>query len=247
MAQLCSAADVRIGVAEAFGATDKEQITRGVLAELRKMPGRTGKRVITGAEWARELGQKNSDIAAEVESKLQAVREMQVTMTHASLNDGDRTIDLDVATDTPVRRRDYNFFDSEDSVYDEILDMSPGAVRLERLNKGAPLLDSHNYSGGTLAMIGAIVPGSARIRAGRLTARAKFSRSENGERVFQDAKDGILRSVSVGYMIHKMEIDDDAEPPIHRIIDWEPHEVSVVAIPADRNAGFRESQVALAS
>jgi hypothetical protein len=80
-------------------------------------------------------------------------------------------------------------------------------------------------------MIGAIVPGSAKVRAGKLTARAKFSRSENGERAFQDARDGILRSVSVGF----------------RIIDWEPHEVSAVAIPADRNAGFRDAQIALAS
>jgi hypothetical protein len=202
-----------------------------------------GKRVVTGAEWRRELGQKGPDVA----SILHATREMQVTMAHASLEDDDRTIDLDAATDTPIRRREYDFWGDTESVYDEILDMSPGAVRLERLNKGAPLLDSHNYYGGTQAMIGAVVPGSAKVRAGKLTARAKFSRSQAGERAFQDARDGILRSVSVGYLVHKLEIDDTVKPPIHRIIDWEPHEVSAVAIPADQNAGFRDAQIALAS
>jgi HK97 family phage major capsid protein len=172
-----------------------------------------------------------------------AVREMK--MSPDSINEDQRTIDLDAATDEPIRRKEYFFGDGE-RVYDEALDMSPGAVRLERMNKGAALLDSHDYYGGTRAMIGAIVPGSARVRAGKLTARAKFSRSEAGERAFQDAKDGILRAVSVGYMIHKREIDDTVSPPMHRITDWEPHEVSAVAIPADRNAGFRSAQVARA-
>jgi prohead serine protease len=167
--------------------------------------------------------------------------------SHASLDDGQRTIDLTAATDTPIRRHEYDFFGDAEKVYDEALDMSPGAVRLERLNKGAPLLDSHNYYDGTRAMIGAVVPGSARVSAGKLIARAKFSRSEAGERAFQDAKDGILRSVSIGYLIHKLEIDDTVDPPMHRITDWEPHEISAVAIPADRNAGFRSAQIARAA
>jgi hypothetical protein len=202
-----------------------------------------GKRVMTGAEWRQSLGQKGPDVA----SIIHATRSMQVSMAHASLDDGERTIDLTAATDTPVRRREYDFWDDTERVYDEALDMSPGAVRLERMNNGAALLDSHNYYGGTQAMIGAIVPGSAKVRAGKLTARAKFSRSENGERAFQDARDGILRAVSIGYLIHTLEIDDTVSPPMHRITDWEPHEVSAVAIPADRNAGFRDAQIALAS
>jgi hypothetical protein len=199
-----------------------------------------GRRVLTGAQWRQSLGQKGPDVA----SIIHATRSMQVSMAHASLDDGERTIDLTAATDTPIRRREYDFFGDDEMVYDEVLDMAPGSVRLERLNKGAALLDSHNYYGGTQAMLGAIVPGSAKVRDGKLTASAKFSRSENGDRAFQDAKDGILRSVSVGYLIHQLCIDDDAEPPIHRITDWEPHEVSAVAIPADKNAGFRSADVA---
>jgi hypothetical protein len=257
MAEVVSPADVReyertvVAIDRAVArAVDKHfnEMPRGPGLKLRppnsgSAAGKTaGRRVMTGAEWRASLGQKPK--VAEI---LHAVRDMQIAMSHASLNDGQRTIDLTAATDTPIRRREYDFFGDGEMVYDEILDMSPGAVRLERMNNGAALLDSHNYYGGTQAMIGAIVPGSAKVRAGKLTASAKFSRSENGERAFQDAKDGILRSVSVGYLIHKLEIDDTVDPPVHRIIDWEPHEVSAVAIPADKNAGFRDAQIALAS
>ena len=173
-----------------------------------------------------------------------ATRYMQ--MAPESVNNAERTVELDAATDTPVRRREYDFFGDNERVYDEALDMSPGAVRLERLNRGAALLDSHNHRGGTRAMLGAIVPGSAKVRDGKLVASAKFSRSEDGERAFQDAKDGILRAVSVGYVIHKREVDDTVDPPMHRITDWEPLEISAVAIPADRNAGFRSAEIARA-
>jgi hypothetical protein len=237
MAEVVTGADVQTY------ARTMETIDRAIEKRINEMPSRGGRREITGAQWRAELGQKGPDVAA----ILHATRDMKITMSHASLDDGQRTIDLTAATDTPIRRREYDFWADTETVYDEALDMSPGAVRLERLNKGAPLLDSHNYYGGTQAMIGAIVPGSAKVSAGKLTARAKFSRSENGERAFQDAKDGILRSVSVGYLIHKLEIDDTVDPPMHRITDWEPHEVSAVAIPADKNAGFRDAQIALVS
>jgi hypothetical protein len=106
-------------------------------------PGRrpvraAGKRVLTGRAWRAELGQQGPDVA----SILLAAREMQVTMAPSSIDDSDRTVSLVAATDTPIRRREYDFFGDNEMVYDEVLDMSPGAVRLERLNKGAALLDS---------------------------------------------------------------------------------------------------------
>lgn len=51
-------------------------------------------------------------------------------------------------------------------------------------------------------------------------------------------KDGIRRNVSVGYMIHKatlVETREDQE--IYRVTDWEPHEVSLVSVPADASVG----------
>jgi hypothetical protein len=212
-----------------------------VPAAKREMPApaRTGRRVISQNQWRAERG-----LPPQAVGTLRVTRDMQMQMGHASLNDGQRTVELVAATDAPVRRREYDFWNGTETIYDETLDMSPGSVRLARMNMGAPLLDSHNYYAGTRAMIGAIVPGSARVSGGKLIASAKFSRSAEGERAFQDAKDGILRGVSAGYMIHEREIDDSVNPPMHRITDWEPHEVSVVAIPADKGAGFRSARAA---
>jgi hypothetical protein len=225
-----------------YASIDKEAIVREVTRALRNLPPSRGKRTISGARWMAELGQQDRN-----EQALRAVREMPVVTLPASVDDGERTIALTAATAAPVRRREYDFFGSKTYEYDEVLDMSPGSIRLGRLNSGAPLLDSHAYSAGTQAILGVVVPNTARISAGKLVASVKFSRSENGERAFQDAKDGILRSVSVGYMIHAIEIDDGVTPPRHRVIDWEPHEISAVAIPADENAKFREPQNALAA
>jgi hypothetical protein len=97
-----------------------------------------------------------------------------------------------------VRRRDW------DGDFDEVLGMKPGNVRLARLNQGAAVLDSHNWHQGVGAMLGGIVPGSARLENGALTARIKFSRgSDLAQRITKDLADGIQIPLSVGYKVHR--------------------------------------------
>ncbi|RFB80409.1 phage major capsid protein [Methylovirgula sp. 4M-Z18] len=151
----------------------------------------------------------------------------------SSVNEAERTTDLVISTGAPVARSDW------DDDYIETLSMDPQNIRVDRLNRGAPLLDAHDRYSGTRAVLGAIVPGSARVEGGQLVGTAKFSRSVDGDRAFQDVKDGVLRHVSVGYLTHKFEVDNSTTPPTHRATDWEPHEVSIVPIPADPQAGFR--------
>ena len=163
------------------------------------------------------------------------MRRLDARMEHSTLDPDERTVDMTVSSGAPVRRYDW----SKSREYDEVLNISPDAIRMDRLNAGAPMLDSHNYWGGLGAMIGAVVPGTARIEAGQLRARAKFSTTPEGDRAFQMANEGTLRSVSVGYMTHKHEEDETTSPPTYRATDWEPYEVSAVAMPADPKAGFR--------
>ncbi len=163
----------------------------------------------------------------------------RVAMEHATLDPKERTIDMTVSTGAPVRRYDWQ----KGREYDEVLAIDPKAIRLERLNAGAPMIDSHNYWSGTQAMIGSIVPGTARIEGGELRAKGKFSTTPEGERCFQMARDGTLRHVSVGYMTHDEEQDESTTPPTYRATDWEPYEVSAVAMPADAGAGFRSASV----
>jgi hypothetical protein len=103
------------------------------------------------------------------------------------------------------------------------------------------VLDSHAWDKGISAMLGGIVPGSARVANGELTARIKFSRgSDLAQRVVRDIEDGIQYPLSVGYKIHRMVDDHSTTPITRRAVDWEPLEVSLVPISAEEvGTGFR--------
>jgi hypothetical protein len=133
-------------------------------------------------------------------------------------------------------RRDY------DGEFLEVLDMNPKSVRLARLNQGGPVLNAHDWQAGIGAMLGGIVPGSARVADGELTARIKFSRgSELAQRVVRDIEDGIRYPLSIGYKIHRSATDRSTNPETRTATDWEPLEVSLVPIAAESTGtGFRQ-------
>ena len=118
-----------------------------------------------------------------------------------SINEEDRTIDLVWTTGAKVRRYDY----WRDEPFDEELVVSANAVDLTRLNSGAPLLDMH--SGWSLRAILGVVE-KAWIAAGEGLARVRFSKAEDdpeADKIFRKIKDKIIRNVSVGYSINKVE------------------------------------------
>lgn len=117
----------------------------------------------------------------------------------------------------------------------EILDHSPNSVRLGRLTAGGPLLMDHNDRD-HVGVIESVQMGADRV--GRAIVR--FGKSARAEEVFRDVVDGIRRSISVGYVIHKavlQEVDKDAGLDVYRVTDWEPYEVSLVSVPADTTVG----------
>jgi hypothetical protein len=146
-----------------------------------------------------------------------------------------REIDAVLSTGAKVRREGW------DGPFDEILAMGRENVRLARLNQGAAVLDSHNWHQGVGSMLGGIVPGSARLADGSLTARIKFSRgSELAQRVARDLEDGIQIPLSVGYKVHETREDRRTKPMTRTVTDWEPLEVSLVPISAEEvGTGFR--------
>jgi hypothetical protein len=153
-----------------------------------------------------------------------------------SINDEDRTVDLIWTTGAPVQRMD--FWTGER--YIEVLSLDPAHVRLDRLNEGAPLLDSHSaYS--VADQLGAVVPGSVVLHKKAATARVKFSKRDAVEPIWQDVKDGLIRSVSVGYRVHRFEetAGKDNKIPVRTAVDWEGYELSMVPIPADAGAKTR--------
>jgi hypothetical protein len=153
-----------------------------------------------------------------------------------SIDDASRTVELIWTTGAAVQRMDYWTGEK----YVEVLSLDPAHVRLDRLNEGAPLLDSHSaYS--VADQLGAVVPGSATLFKKAATVKVRFSKRDAVEPIWQDVKDGLIRSVSVGYRVHRFEetTGKDNKVPVRTAIDWEPFEVSMVPIPADPGAKTR--------
>ena len=162
---------------------------------------------------------------------------MRAAVRAGSVNAEKRTVDLVWTTGARVRRESW-----ADGTFDEELSLDPKHVRLDRLNNGAPLLADHNSR--TAAGILGVVE-SARIESGQGIATVRFASegiSPEADKVFALVRDGVVANISVGYRIHKMEKVGDSKIPVYRAVDWQPFELSVVAIGADDGAGFRGSE-----
>ena len=71
----------------------------------------------------------------------------------------------------------------------------------------------------------------------------RFSERAEVEPLWQDVRAGIIRHVSAGYRVRTYRIEEDADPPVWRAIDWQPVELSLVAVPADPGAGMRSDTI----
>ncbi len=153
-----------------------------------------------------------------------------------TINPDTRTADLVFSTGALIDR-----IDAYGTRYRERLSLVPSAVRLDRLNAGAPLLDSHRAL--TVdSILGVVVPGSARVTGAEAVAAVRFSRREAVEPIWQDVRDRIVRSVSVGYRVHKA-VEDMGKDGIalRTAVDWEPFELSMVPMAADVGAHVRQA------
>jgi hypothetical protein len=151
-----------------------------------------------------------------------------------SVDEAARTVEIIWTTGATVRRARF-----WDEAVDEELSLDPGMIRLDRLNAGAPFLNAHD-AGSLASVLGVVVDGSARIASGQGTATIRFSERADVEPIFRDIAGGIIRNVSVGYRVHRYEITKrDGGPELWRAVDWEPLEISAVAIGADPGARVR--------
>lgn len=126
-----------------------------------------------------------------------------------------------------------------DEDYYEELEVTEQAMRMDRLRNGAPFLNSHDTWRGVGSVIGVIE--SASVENGAGVAKVRMSARDEIAGILRDMQDGILRNVSVGYRVHKYERfrEDGVKYPIYRAVDWEPMEISLVAIGFDAGAQVR--------
>jgi hypothetical protein len=123
--------------------------------------------------------------------------------------------------------------------YIEELSMEPGAVRLDRLNAGACVLDSHS-SFRLASVLGSIVPGTVSIANGEGTARVRLASTPDVADTVAKIIDGHIRSLSVSYHVYEFQrTEREGEHPHMLATDWEPTEVSFVAVPFDAAAQVR--------
>lgn len=166
------------------------------------------------------------------------LRVRSAAVTPASYSAEDNSIEVVWSTGAAVTR--FDWYDGE--YYDETLSLEAGAVRLDRLNAGAPFLDSHD-DWTLAAVLGSVVPGTARIEGGKGIARVSLSSAADVADQVTKIREGHVRNVSVGYAVHEYEViegaSSDSGRKEMRAVDWEPMEISAVAIPADPGAQVR--------
>jgi hypothetical protein len=151
-----------------------------------------------------------TDRAHELLAQVRTIPQSREMRIEASPISEDRTATLAFSSEAPVDR----WYGRE------ILDHSPGAVRMGRMLDGAPLLLQHDPD----RQIGIIQSASIdRDRKGR--AAVRFSAGPLGAEIMADINDGIRSKVSVGYMVHEMRWDGEADGiDTYRVTDWEPLE-----------------------
>ena len=154
-----------------------------------------------------------------------------------SADEENRTVEVIWSTGARIRR--VPFFGE---AYDEELSLDPAHVRLDRLNAGAPFLRVHQMCD-LDAVIGSVLPESARIEERRGIATLRVSERENVGAIWEDIQAGHLRAVSIGYQVHRYEVSKpDGGRELWRAVDWTPFEISAVAVGADPAAGFRTAE-----
>jgi phage major head subunit gpT-like protein len=153
-------------------------------------------------------------------------------------NEEAKTIEVVFATEQPVVRYSWD----KDGYYNEVLSIDTSSIRMERINSGAPVLDSHDTWSGLESQIGVVE--RAWIQGTELRAIVKLSERESLKEIVNDIKSGIIRNISVGYRVYKLEQTESGMNtiPTYRATDWEPYEISFVTVPADHKSGVRTAE-----
>jgi hypothetical protein len=153
----------------------------------------------------------------------------------STFDENKRTVEVVFATDNAVLTRNWRV---SDEPFYEILSMDPQHIRKERIDSGLPILKDHYAS--IDDQIGIMT--EVKFIGNQARGIVRFSSNDEVLPLINDIRDGIKKNVSVGYKVHRyMEIPrtEGQQYATYRAEDWEPMEVSFVAVPADPSASAR--------
>ncbi len=144
-----------------------------------------------------------------------------IEFQRAAAGDGD-SIPCTLSSETAINRGDYL----------EVLSHRAGDVDLSRAP--LPLLVQHDRSQLNIGLVE-----NVRLEGKTLKGTARFSSGEVAQQILTDIKAGIVRNLSVGYLLIKTL----SETGNTLRFAWAPYECSVVGVPADPSAGFYRSNI----
>jgi HK97 family phage major capsid protein len=127
----------------------------------------------------------------------------------------ERTVAASLSSEFPVMR-----FDGK-----EVLSHDPAAVDLSRAP--LPLICSHNDKSLPVGIVEGL-----RVADGKLKGVLRFSGTQDD--LWKDVEDGIIRNLSIGYIIQQRKRTKDG----YMATKWQPYECSIVAAPADPSVGI---------
>lgn len=104
---------------------------------------------------------------------------------------------------------------------------------------GAPVLDGHR-NGSTRDQLGVIE--AAEMRAEGLWVRIKLRSTDAARAILTDIAEGTLRGLSIGYRVAEWKEEREGARRVRTAVKWEAIEVSIVPIPADAGAHFRNGE-----
>jgi len=133
---------------------------------------------------------------------------------------GDNVVEASLSSEYPVERVRGK----------EILLHNESAVDLSRAP--LPLLASHDTRDLPVGIVENI-----KIEGGKLRGSLRFGESQKAREALADVKAGILRSISIGYLVQKTERGGDS----YKVTRWQPYEASLVSVPADPSVGVGRS------
>lgn len=165
-----------------------------------------------------------------------------ITPIPTTADENTRSVEAVISTEIAAR-----VFDAERwEIIDEVL-LQRG-MQVYGGGKQVPILDAHD-SGSTESVLGSAR--DLRQEGGSTVARVYFSRKQRAQDAYNDVVDGHITSVSVGYRVleatwipegqRQMIEGREYVGPVQVSTRWELHEVSLVPVPADAGAKFREA------
>lgn len=168
-----------------------------------------------------------------------ALRSADTPTTDQPAEEGLLRLTISASSEIPYLRQSW-----WDDPWVEVLGHKSTECDLSRFETGAGVIlanhDRYTAVGDTpLASIGAIE--ASRLANGRLEVDIAISRREALADLRQDIADGLVRNVSIGYLINERVLTrqgKDGEADEYRVTNWMPFEVSLVDIPADASVGL---------